>query len=74
MSSSSSSRKSRKPSSVSNVMFTNAVYFSNHAIYKGDTPAQLNYGCISLVYYAFANVASDGGVFVSEPGSRGGKG
>jgi len=72
MSSSSSSRKPRKPANVSNVMYTNAVYFPNYRIYKGDTPGQLNYACISLVYYAFANVAQDGGVFVgaTTPGGR----
>ena len=64
MSSSSSSRKSRKPASVSNVMYTNAVYFPNYRIYQGDTPGQLNYACISLVYYAFASISPDGGVFV----------
>lgn len=62
--SSSSSRKSRM-ASVSNVMYTNAVYFPNYRIYRGDTPGQLNYGCISLVYYAFANIAADGGIYVS---------
>ena len=46
-------------------MYTNAVYYPNYSIYKGDTPGQLNYACISLVYYAFANVAPDGSVFVS---------
>ncbi|TPX17032.1 uncharacterized protein E0L32_012309, partial [Thyridium curvatum] len=63
--SSSSSRKSRMKS-VSNVMYTNAVYFPNYMIYKGDTPGQLNYGCISLVYYAFANIAADGAIFLSD--------
>ena len=51
--------------SASNVMYTNAVYWLNHRVYKGDTPGALNYGCINRVYYAFANVAADGGVFVS---------
>ncbi|KAJ9151780.1 Endochitinase B1 [Pleurostoma richardsiae] len=66
MSSSSSSRKSRKATSLSSVMFTNAVYFPNHRIYNGDTPGALNYSCISHVYYCFANVAPDGGVFLSD--------
>jgi len=46
-------------------MYTNAVYFPNYRVYKGDTPGQLNYGCINHVYYAFATVSPDGGVFVS---------
>ncbi len=48
-------------------MYTNAAYFPNYRIYRGDTPGQLNYACISLVYYASASVAEDGGVFVSWP-------
>lgn len=48
-------------------MYTNAVYWPNSRIYNGDTPGQLNYGCINRVYYAFATVTADGGVFVSEP-------
>lgn len=46
-------------------MYTNAVYWPNYRVYNGDTPGQLNYGCINRVYYAFANVTADGGVFVS---------
>jgi hypothetical protein len=46
-------------------MYTNAVYWPNHRVYNGDTPGTLNYGCINRVYYAFANVTADGGVFVS---------
>ncbi|KAM5377345.1 hypothetical protein ACJZ2D_005026 [Fusarium nematophilum] len=61
----SSSRKSRIASSMSNVMFTNAVYFPNYRIYQGDTPGMLNYSCINHVYYAYASVSADGGVFVS---------
>ncbi len=57
------SRKSR--ASRSNIMFTNAVYFPNHSLYEGRTPAMLNYSCISLVYYAFAEVTPNGQVFVS---------
>jgi GH18 family chitinase len=48
-------------------MYTNAVYWPNYRIYNGDTPGQLNYGCINRVYYAFASVTADGGVFVSQP-------
>lgn len=58
------SRKSRM-SSMSHVLYTNAVYWPNYRVYNGDTPGQLNYGCINRVYYAFANVTADGGVFVS---------
>ncbi|KAK2937215.1 Chitinase II [Fusarium oxysporum f. sp. vasinfectum] len=62
----SSSRKSRIASSMSNVMFTNAVYFPNYRIYQGDTPGMLNYSCINHVYYAYASVSADGGVFLSD--------
>ncbi|KAH8906011.1 family 18 glycoside hydrolase [Coniochaeta sp. PMI_546] len=65
-SSASSSRKSRIAASVSNVMYTNAVYFPNYRVYRGDTPAQLNYGCINHVYYAFASVSPDGVVLLSD--------
>lgn len=51
--------------SASNVMYINAVYWPNHTFHKGDTPGALNYACISRVYYAFANITKDGGVFVS---------
>ena len=58
---------SRRPrTSRSNIMFTNAVYFPNEALYHGHTPAQLNYSCISLVYYAFAKVTPAGHVFVRQ--------
>ncbi len=56
---SSSSRKSR------HFTYVNAAYWPNSRIYNGDTPGQLNYGCINRVYYAFATVMADGGVFVS---------
>lgn len=64
-SSSSSSRRSRLALSVASVMYTNAVYFPNSRIYQGDTPAMINYSCVNHVYYAYANVAQDGTVFVS---------
>lgn len=51
--------------SVANLMFTNAVYFPNQKIYEGYTPGGLNYKCINHIYYAFATVGIDGGVFVS---------
>ncbi|PCD21386.1 hypothetical protein AU210_016351 [Fusarium oxysporum f. sp. radicis-cucumerinum] len=62
----SSSRKSRIASSMSNVMFTNAVYFPNYRIHQGDTPGMLNYSCINYVYYAYARISADGGVFLSD--------
>lgn len=61
---SSSSRKSR-------MVYTNAVYWPNYRVYHGDTPGQLNYGCINRVYYAFATVTADGSVFVSRLNSGG---
>ena len=33
-------------------------------VYRGETPAKLDYGCINLVYYAYASVAPDGIVYV----------
>lgn len=66
MSASSSSRKSRKAISSSQVFYKNAVYFPNYRLYGGDTPGSLNYSCISTVYYCFASISADGGVFVSE--------
>lgn len=66
MCSSSSSQKSRMAASVANVMFVNAVYFPNYKIYEEYTPGDMNYMCISHVYYAFATVGMDGAVFVSD--------
>ncbi|SPQ18004.1 1c5a5faa-29f4-49ce-9cd9-3c398fefdae0 [Thermothielavioides terrestris] len=63
---SSSSRKSRI-TSAAHVIYTNAVYWPNYRVYNGDTPGQLNYGCINRVYYAFANVMPDGGVLARYP-------
>lgn len=60
------SRTSRKAVSLSQVFYKNAVYFPNYRLYNGDTPGALNFSCVSTVYYCFANVALDGGVFVSE--------
>ncbi|KAK3393691.1 glycoside hydrolase superfamily [Podospora didyma] len=65
MSGSPSTRKARI-ANAANVMYTNAVYWPNHRFYNGDTPGSLNYGCINRVYYAFANVMADGGVFLSD--------
>lgn len=61
---SSSSKKARMAASVASVMYTNAVYFPNYRIYQGDTPGAMNYKCISHVFYAHANVGTDGGVYV----------
>ena len=47
------------------MMRTNAVYFPNTRVYNGDTPAALNFSCISHVYYAYAHFNHDGIVFVS---------
>lgn len=47
-------------------MFNNAVYYPNYRVYRGDTPASMNFNCISHVFYAFAHVALDGGVFLSD--------
>lgn len=65
-SSSSSSGRPRTASSLSNVYYSNAVYFPNHKIYNGETPGSLNFSCINTVYYCYASVALDGGVFVSD--------
>ncbi|KAI0473366.1 glycoside hydrolase [Xylariaceae sp. FL0804] len=62
---SSSSRK-RMSASRSSIMYTNAVYFPNSKIYDGATPGQTNYSCVNHVYYAHANVAADGSVFLSD--------
>jgi chitinase len=51
-------------SGASNIMLKNAVYYPNYRVYRGETPASLNYNCISHVFYAFAHVSPDGGVFV----------
>lgn len=64
-SSAGSSSKKAKHKTGSNVMFTNAVYFPSHRLYRGASPGALNYSCISIVYYGFARVFEDGGVFVS---------
>lgn len=55
------------------MVYTNAVYWPNYRVYHGDSPGQLNYGCINRVYYAFATVTADGSVFVSRfnPGGSG---
>ena len=60
-------RRPSQPSiaaSISNIMYKNAVYYPNYRVYRGETPGSLNFGCISHVFYAFAHVGPDGGVFV----------
>ncbi|KAL8311291.1 hypothetical protein RB597_002071 [Gaeumannomyces tritici] len=65
-SSSSSSRKTRKSHGGSSVMFANAVYFPSYYIYRGSTPGQMNYNCISHVYYAHAQISADGSVLLGD--------
>lgn len=62
----SSSSSSRKAISSSQVFYKNAVYFPNQKLYSGESPGSLNYSCISTVYYCFASIGPDGGVFVSD--------
>lgn len=52
---------------LARVMFTNAVYFQNRRIAKGQMPSMLNYDCINLVYYAYAAVTPEGIIRVSFP-------
>jgi chitinase len=59
----------RGPSKPQNadILRVNAVYYPNYRVYRGDTPATLNYDCITHVFYAFAHVNPDGGVYVCLP-------
>jgi chitinase len=60
-------RRPSQPSlnaSISNLTRVNAVYYPNYRVYRGETPATLNYNCISHVFYAFAHVSTDGIVSV----------
>ncbi|KFY82384.1 hypothetical protein V498_08603 [Pseudogymnoascus sp. VKM F-4517 (FW-2822)] len=52
----------RRPSlaDTAEIMSVNAVYYPNYRAYRGETPATLNYKCISHVYYAYAHVNPDG--------------
>ncbi|KAG9235413.1 chitinase [Amylocarpus encephaloides] len=62
-------RRPSQPSidaSMSSLTRKNAVYYPNYRVYRGETPATLNYNCISHVFYAFANVASNGIVSLSD--------
>ena len=47
-------------------MFANAVYFPSYHIYRGDTPGQMNYNCISHVFYAHAQISTDGSVLLGD--------
>ncbi|RYP11717.1 hypothetical protein DL767_011038 [Monosporascus sp. MG133] len=62
----SSSARRRIGTSASDVMYTNAVYFPNQKIHENFTPGMMDYGCVNLVYYAFANVLADGTVLLSD--------
>ncbi|PMD20929.1 glycoside hydrolase family 18 protein [Hyaloscypha hepaticicola] len=62
-------RRPSQPSleaSISDLTRKNAVYYPNYRVYRDETPASLNYNCISHVFYAFAHVSPDGGVFLSD--------
>lgn len=54
------SHQTRPSAQLGRVMYTNAVYFHNGHIARGETPANLDYACINLVYYAYASIAPDG--------------
>ncbi|RFU32741.1 hypothetical protein B7463_g3625, partial [Scytalidium lignicola] len=55
-------------SAASTIVYTNAVYYANYRVRQGEsqTPASLNYNCISHVFYAFANVSADGSILLSD--------
>lgn len=59
--------QSSAASSTPSIVYTNAAYYANYRVRQGETqtPASLNYNCISHVFYAFASVSADGGIFVS---------
>ncbi|KAG4442452.1 hypothetical protein IFR05_002054 [Cadophora sp. M221] len=62
-------RRPSQPSldaSLASLTRKNAVYYPNYRVYRGETPATLNYNCISHVFYAFAHVSADGGIFLSD--------
>ncbi|PBP21028.1 chitinase [Diplocarpon rosae] len=51
-------RRPSQPSldaSLASLTRKNAVYYPNYRVYRGETPASLNYNCISHVFYAFAH-------------------
>lgn len=43
----------------------NGAYYPNWAVYGQGPPSDLNVGCLSHVFYAFAKVEPDGTVAVS---------
>lgn len=47
-------------------MLSNAVYYPNYRVYRGETPASMDYNCISHVFYAFAHLYPDGSIFLSD--------
>lgn len=51
-------------SGTSTIMLKNAVYYPNYRVYRGDTPASMDYNCISHVFYAFAHLSPDGNIIV----------
>ncbi|CZS95424.1 probable chitinase 1 precursor [Rhynchosporium agropyri] len=62
-------RRPSRPSldaSLASLTRKNAVYYPNYRCYRGETPATLNYNCISHVFYAFAHLSADGGIFLSD--------
>ncbi|KAG6016930.1 hypothetical protein E4U54_000091 [Claviceps lovelessii] len=66
MSSHTQAHSSSIESSFARIMYTNAVYFLSSRVYLGDTPGMLNYRCINRVYYAYAEVGLDGGVYLGD--------
>ncbi|KAA6416205.1 MAG: class V [Lasallia pustulata] len=47
-------------------LFANAVYYPNYRIYRQQPPSSLSLGHISHVFYAFARLATDGTVYLSD--------
>ncbi|KAH8813061.1 glycoside hydrolase [Xylogone sp. PMI_703] len=60
--------RSSAASNTSTILYTNAVYYANYRIRQGEsqTPASLNYDCISHVFYAFATVSTDGSILLGD--------
>ncbi|CAG8978775.1 hypothetical protein HYALB_00011924 [Hymenoscyphus albidus] len=62
-------RRPSQPSldaSLQSLTRKNAVYYPNYRVYRGETPATLNYHCINHVFYAFAQVSPDGIVSLND--------
>ena len=47
------------------IVWKNAVYYPSWRVYRGETPAIMDYRYISHVFYAFAHLEPDGGILVS---------